>query len=138
MILIDTNIFLEMLLGRSKAEQCKTLLDMISEGRAESAVTHFSIHSVEAIMRKNAGELTSFLRALDQTVGLYVFDTTLADEVSASILTGTTKLDFDDAIQYYAAKKLGAAAIVSFDHHFDDLDIPRLEPHQVRAAGRES
>ena len=62
-----------MLLGRSKAEQCKTLLDMISEGRAESAVTHFSIHSVETIMRKKAGELTSFLRALDQTVGLYVF-----------------------------------------------------------------
>jgi len=138
LILIDTNIFLEMLLGRSKAEQCKALLDMISEGRAESAVTHFSIHSVEAIMRNNGGELTSFLRALDLTVGLYVFDKTLADEFSASILTGTTKLDFDDAIQYYAAKKLGAAAIVSFDHHFDDLDIPRLEPHQVRAAGRES
>ena len=138
MILIDTNIFLEMLLGRSKAEQCKTLLDMISEGRAESAVTHFSIHSVETVMRKKAGVLTSFLRALDQTVGLYVFDTTLADEVSASILTGTTKLDLDDAIQYYAAKKLGAAAIVSFDQDFDDLDIPRLEPHQVRTAGRGS
>src|SRR5206468_6150982 len=122
-----TNIFLEMLMGRSKAEQCKTLLDMISEGRAESAVTHFSIHSVEAIMRKNAGELTSFLRALDQTVGLYVFDTTLTDEVSASILTGTTKLAFDDANQYYAAKKLGAEAIVSFDHDFDHLYILRLE-----------
>jgi predicted nucleic acid-binding protein len=132
LILIDTNIFLEMLLGRSKAEQCRTLLDMVSEGMVESAVTHFSVHSVEAIMRKNGGELTSFLRALDQTVGLYLFDTTLSDEVSASILTGSTKLDFDDAIQYYAAKKLGAAAIVSFDRDFDDLDIPRLEPKQVR------
>ncbi len=71
-------------------------------------------------------------------MGLYVFDTTLADEVSAAILTGGIKLDFDDAIQYYAAKKLGAEAIVSFDHDFDDLDIPRLEPHQVRTAGRES
>ncbi len=89
-------------------------------------------------MRKRPGELTSFLRALDQTVGLYVFDTTLADEVSASILTGSTKLDFDDAVQYYAAKKLGAAAIVSFDRDFDNLDIPRLEPHQVRTAGKES
>src|SRR3989454_10487912 len=108
-----------MLLGRSKAEQCKTLLDMISEGRAESAVTHFSIHSVEAIMRKKAGVLTSFLRALDQTVGLYVLDTTLPDEVSASILTGTTTLDLDDAIQYYATEKLGAAASVRFDQDFD-------------------
>ena len=50
-------------------------------------------------MRKKAGELTSFLRALDQTVGLYVYDKTLADEVSASILTGGTKLDFAGAIR---------------------------------------
>ena len=132
LILIDTNIFLEMLLGRSKADQCKDLLDMISEGRVESAVTHFSIHSVEAIMRKKGGELTSFLRAVDQTVGLYLIDTTLSDEVSVSILTGSTKLDFDDAIQYYAAKKLGASAIVSFDKDFDNLDIPRLDPKQVK------
>jgi len=138
LILIDTNIFLEMLLGRSKAEQCKTLQDMVSVGRTESAVTHFSIHSVEAIVRKKAGELSSFLRALDQSVGLYVYDTTLADEVSASILTGGTKLDFAGAIHYYAAKRLGATAIVSFDRDFDNLDIPRLEPQQVGRAGHES
>ncbi len=128
MILIDTNIFLEVLLGRARADDCKALLEMASEGKIESVVTHFSIHSIEAIMRKRGNELTSFLRVLDQTSGLYVFDTTVSDEVSASILIRTVKLDFDDAVQYYVAKKLGAEAIVSYDKDFDTLDVRRAEP----------
>jgi predicted nucleic acid-binding protein len=36
----------------------------------------------------------------------------------------------DDSMQYYVAKKSGAEKIVSFDHHFDGLDIPRAEPKE--------
>lgn len=115
-------------MGRARADDCKALLEMASEGKIESVVTHFSIHLIEAIMRKRGNELTPFLRVLDQTSGLYVFDTTVSDEVSASILTRTVKLDFDDAVQYYVAKKLGAEAIVSFDKDFDNLDVRRSEP----------
>ena len=115
-------------MGRPRADDCKALLEMASEGQIESVVTHFTIHSIEAIMRKRSNELASFLRVLDQTSGLYVFDTTVSDEVSVSIMTGTVKLDFDDAVQYYVAKKLGAEAIVSFDKDFDNLDVRRAEP----------
>lgn len=125
-----------MLLGRARADDCKALLEMASEGKIESVVTHFSIHSIEAIMRKHGNELTSFLRVLDQTSGLYVFDTSVSDEVSASILTRTVKLDFDDAVQYYVAKKLGAEAIVSFDKDFDNLDVMRSEPSTFLARRR--
>jgi predicted nucleic acid-binding protein len=41
------------------------------------------------------------------------------------------KLDFDDTLQYYVAKKLGVDSIVSFDKHFVGLDIPRVEPADV-------
>jgi len=34
-------------------------------------------------------------------------------------------------IQYTVAKKLGVTAIISYDKHFDGLDIPRLEPSNV-------
>ncbi|MHB1709637.1 MAG: hypothetical protein ACYCT2_09210 [Thermoplasmataceae archaeon] len=44
------------------------------------------------------------------------------------------ELYFDDAMQYYVAKKLGAEAIVSFDHDFDNLDIRRLEPNQIKTS----
>jgi len=38
------------------------------------------------------------------------------------------KLDFGDALQYFVAKKLSVEAIISYDKHFDDLDISRKEP----------
>jgi len=47
------------------------------------------------------------------------------------MLMNEKKLDFDDCLQYYVAKKLGAEAIVSFDKHFNGLDIPRKEPEEV-------
>ncbi len=34
-------------------------------------------------------------------------------------------------MQYYVAKKVGAEGIVSFDKHFDGLDLRRLEPNAV-------
>ena len=40
-------------------------------------------------------------------------------------------LDFDDTLQYYVAKKLGVDALVSFDKHFDKVDIRRLEPRDL-------
>jgi len=44
----------------------------------------------------------------------------------------TIPKDFDDALQYYVAKKLGAEMMVNFGRHFDGLDIPRIEPSGVR------
>jgi len=38
------------------------------------------------------------------------------------------KLDFDDSLQYYVAKKLGVKAIVSYNKHFGKTDIQRKEP----------
>jgi predicted nucleic acid-binding protein len=40
-------------------------------------------------------------------------------------------LDFDDALQYYVAKKLGVDAIISYDKHFDELDVSRQEPLEI-------
>lgn len=130
MILIDTNIFLELLLGRSRADECEALLNAISEGKVEAIVTHFTIHAIEAILRKS--ELIEiFLRNLERSIGLYIYDTDISDELAASIISKQIKRDFDDSLQYYVAKKLGAKAIISFDKHFNGLDIPCLEPKEA-------
>ncbi len=134
MLLLDTNIFLELLLGQKKARECEKLLASISDGKTEAVVTHFTAHAVEAALGR--GEpLTKFLRNLEFSVGMYVYDTSLEEEMSIGILASEIKRDFDDTLQYYVAKKLGASGIVSFDKHFDGLDIPRLEPAKIVAAG---
>jgi predicted nucleic acid-binding protein len=108
LILVDTNVFLEVLLGRSRAGDCRELLDRLASGDIEGVVTHFSVHSIEAIIGKHGREVGSFLRTVDQTPGLYVYETSISDEVAASLLTETARMDFDDALQYYVAKKVGA------------------------------
>ena len=40
-------------------------------------------------------------------------------------------LDMDDAIQYSSALSVKTDAIISFDRHFDRLEIQRLEPMDV-------
>jgi len=127
MLLVDTCIFLELLLNQSRAQECREFLDKIARGELEAIVTTFTIHAIEAIINE-ADTILSFLRNIMASKGLYVYITTISDEIAASILMGKIKRDFDDTLQYYVAKKLGVEAIVSFDKHFGGLDIPRKEP----------
>lgn len=134
MILLDTNIFLEMFLKQDRAAQCEHLLDGISEGELEAVVTRFSVHAVEEILGK-AETASIFLRNLERSTGLVVYDTGNADIIATTIVQQKTKLDFDDALQYFVAKKLAVDYIVSFDRHFDGLDIERTEPSVLLGKG---
>jgi predicted nucleic acid-binding protein len=127
MILIDTNIFLELFLGQEKAEDCEKFLETVSRGSIEAIVTRFSIHATEAILN-DPKLILQFIRNIQNSLGLDVYETSLEDEVVTSMLMDKIKLDFDDSLQYYVAKKFGVEAIVSYDRHFDNLDITRKEP----------
>ena len=48
--LIDTNIFLELMLSQSRGEECKKLLTMLRDGRVEGVITDFTIHSIIVLM----------------------------------------------------------------------------------------
>ena len=130
MILLDTNIFLELLLDQKHAGECESLLDLVSKGEVEAAVTHFAIHAVEVALRSGKS-LETFLRNLEHSLGLYIYDTNLGEEMAVALISRRIRKDFDDTLQYYVAKKLGADAIVSFDEHFDELDIHRVEPRDI-------
>lgn len=130
MILLDTNIFLELLLGREGAPDCENLLQAISKGTLEATATHFTIHAVEAVLR-NEESITTFLRNLENSQGLYVYDTSITEEIATAMISKHLKRDFDDTLQYYVARKLGAEAIISYDKHLDGLDLPRVEPAEA-------
>jgi len=127
MLMVDTNIFLELFLGQEKADECENLLQKISSGELEAIVSKFTLHAIEAIL--NNPELTlTFLRNIQGSLGLNVYDTNIEEEMAAAMLMDKAKLDYDDALQYYIAKKFGVEAIISYDKHFDKTDIKRKEP----------
>ena len=93
-------------------------------------MTHFSLHAIEAVLNDPDLNL-KLLRNIENSLGLTLYDTSIEDEMSTAILMKEIGRDFDDTLQYYVAKKMGAEVIVSFDRHFDGLDIPRIEPARV-------
>ncbi len=134
MYLVDTNIFLEVLLARKRKRECKKFLKLLKDGKIDGIVTDFTIHSIIVLMNhfKKLDKLKIFLSSLRGYKGLHVYTTSLIDELNAVDIALENRLDMDDAIQYAVALKFNTKAIVSFDRHFDDLKIPRLEPSKLR------
>lgn len=128
--LIDTNIFVELMLDQEKAADCMILLEKVSDGSLEAVVTRFSIHSVEVILDRS-DSISRFLRNIESSAGLSVYETNSSDELEVANIQDKINLDFDDALQYYVSKKIGVDFIVSFDRHFDGLDISRVEPSEL-------
>ena len=77
MYLIDTNIFLEVLLGRKNKDECISLFRMIESGEVKAFTTSFVIHSIEVIMDnfKKVNELKIFLEVVTEFKGLEIYST---------------------------------------------------------------
>ena len=133
MYLLDTNIWLERLLNRAKANEVKQFLDTFPS--FELALSDFTLHSIGVILGRSQK-----LALLDQ----FITDLFIQGQVMIlSVAAGDTKcviaamqsqrLDFDDAYQYVIAKRENLE-FVSFDTDFDHTDLKRLPPAQIFAA----
>jgi len=133
MYLLDTNIFLEVMLSRPRKDICKRFLNVLKEGKEVGVITDFSVYSIMVILSGlvKLDELKTFLTSLSAYKGLSIYATTLLDKVRAIDICLAETLDIDDSIQYSAALASRAESIVSFDRHFDGLEIPRDEPQDV-------
>lgn len=118
------------MLSRPKSERCKRYLTSLKEGEKRAFVTDFTIHSIMVIMESfdKRRELKTFLLSLGAYEGLTIYNTSVQDEIKAVEISLEEGMSLDDAIQYSAALSLNVDTILSFDRHFDGLNIPRTEP----------
>lgn len=114
MVLVDTNIFLEILLDQEAATQCKTFL---SEQAGNIVVSDFSLHSVGVILlRKKRVELfQSFL--VDVLPEVEVMG--LALDAYGTVIEAHHDflVDFDDAYQVAVAISQGLS-VATLDRDF--------------------
>lgn len=131
--LIDTNIFLEVMLSRRRKEECKDFLKQISAGKIRGILTDFSLYSLMLIMAsyRKYSEIKKFLSSLAAYKGLFIYNCSLDDKINSIDVVLNEGLDVDDSIQYAAALSLRTKAIVSFDAHFDGLKVTRKEPAEI-------
>lgn len=130
MFLLDTNIWLERLLGQEEAEVVAELLNTLSP--SDICMTDFTLHSIGVICNrlKQSDVFVKFVDdvLIDSNVLLVSIPTNKMRRVVE--IMDRFSLDFDDAYQYVAGE-LKKATIVSFDKDFDKTEQGRLTPMQV-------
>ena len=79
MILIDTNIFLELLLAQNKKEIAEKVLKPVEKGEMNAVISGYALHSIEFILniKKKNNILKEFLQALIDYPNISVYHTTL-------------------------------------------------------------
>jgi hypothetical protein len=128
--LLDTNIFLELLLNQKESGSVRALLS--TKNPEELGISDLAFHSIGIILyQKNAQHLFSdFIEDLFGDGGIIVFALGSDDMKRLEHVSLSFRLDFDDAYQYVVAEKFDLA-LVSFDADFDRTDRKRPTPADI-------
>jgi hypothetical protein len=129
--LVDTNIWLELLLNQQRAQEVRQLFEE-REG-SDFAITEFPLYSIGLVLTRLSKDqaFAQFIAdALEQagTRLLRLGSAAMKDLLSVRKQYG---LDFDDAYQYTAAQKYNLT-LLSFDTDFDRTARGRKTPAAVR------
>ena len=115
MFLVDTNVFLEILLGQAKKEICKRFLD---DAAAELHISDFALHSIGVILFRYHKEdvFLGFISDVLPRIAILALPIDSYAEVATA--RKSHGLDFDDAYQHAIAKHFGIR-IVTMDRDFE-------------------
>ena len=125
--LIDTNVFLELLLGQKKALDVRQFFRKVES--VNISLSDFSLHSIGIILLKlkKGKSFIDFIDDLILTGGVQILSLYPEDMLKLIEVAKRYGLDFDDAYQYIVAEKF-SLKIVSFDVDFDKTEKGRQEP----------
>jgi hypothetical protein len=128
--LIDTNIFLEIILDQLKADEAKSLLSETE--KHDFYISDFSLHSIGLILfRRNQYQIfQQFVNDMMINAGMMVLSLSLEDMASVIRVAQKFKLDFDDSYQYALTEK-HKLVLVSFDADFDRTDQGKVTPIEI-------
>ena len=132
-LLIDTNIFLELLLGQSKLAEATNLLADTKDH--EMFISDFALHSIGLLLVRQGKPLVfrQFVLDIILTAGVQVIALPAEDMDLVLDAVSRFRLDFDDAYQYAIAGK-HELTIVSFDGDFDRTALGRRLPSDIASA----
>lgn len=125
--LVDTNVWLEMLLEQEKAEEVRRFF--AGTDSDQLAISDFSLYSIAIIltrMKKDEVFRDFLLDVVEESAMVVIrLDPTGLHQILD--VRRSRRLDFDDAYQYVAAER-GDLTLISFDSDFDSTPIGRKTP----------
>jgi len=130
MYLIDTNVWLELLLKQDKYVDVQQLFEKIEASYL--AISEFSIYSIGIILTrlKKDDVFKDFISDTIEDSGVVVARLNVSDLKEIISIRQKYKLDFDDAYQYVAAQKYNYI-LISYDKDFDYTEKGRITPDKI-------
>jgi len=127
--LVDTNIFLEVMLNQQHAQDAKSFLQ--KSDVHEHFMSDFSLHSIALILlqRRAFNLLVSFIADTILSGSVSVLGVPPDDLTQVIAAAQQYGLDFDDAYQYSLAVQ-HELSIISFDSDYDRTPRGRQRPDE--------
>jgi len=130
MYLVDTNIWLELLLDQEKAQDVRRFFQVTGGDRIN--ISEFSLYSMGVILTqlKKDDLFKDFISDTLEEAGIRRIRLENQDLAKLLEVRKEFNLTFDDSYQYVAAQKHGLT-IVSFDSDFDRTKLGRKTPAEL-------
>jgi len=131
-LLLDTNVFLEVLLEQANASAAVELLR--NKAGHSLFLSDYALHSIATFMirKRRLKALQEFLADVVDAGRVHVAAVPVPDLHIVIDHAVRFNLDFDDAYQFTLADRLGLT-LVSFDHDFDRTPAGRRTPGEIPA-----
>lgn len=126
-VFVDTNVILDLVLGREGEEQALDLFQLGEDKKIELTVSFLSMANVAYIARKNRTkeELYEYLKVLSSLFCILEMDENQFLESLETIVS-----DFEDYLQYTCAKRHYCDVLITNNvKHFGFSEIPVYTPH---------
>jgi len=130
MYLVDTNVWLELLLDQERAAEVRWFLQAVDSDQL--AMTEFALNSIGLIITRLRKQdvFASFISDILEDSAVRRICLSAIDLKRVLSAMKEFGLDFDDAYQYTAAKRYDLL-LVSFDADFDKTDLVRKTPSDL-------
>lgn len=123
--LLDTNIFLEVLLEQKNYQIVNKFLEETDS--KDINISDLSFHSIGFFLfKRNKKDLFLKLARDIETNNTNILNLSIRKYQEIKFVSENFNLDFDDSYQYLIAKTY-SLVLVTFDKHFDKTDIKRFE-----------
>jgi predicted nucleic acid-binding protein len=128
--LVDTNIWLELLLNQEKSEVVSEFLKLVPP--TQLFVSDFAIHSIGVILSrlKKLDALSLFLNDLFINGQIEQISLEPLDLIDVTYNIKKYNLDFDDSYQFTVAEKF-AMTLVTFDKDFKVVGLKKKTPQEI-------
>ncbi|PID48243.1 MAG: hypothetical protein CR967_00840 [Proteobacteria bacterium] len=124
-VLIDTNIFLDLILKRKYSQEALLILNAVEKDILKGVILDITILNIDYVAKVQVKDIRDFLLLINSTFQIV----SLSNEEIKQALNMKNN-DLEDNFQYICAKKLKCDTIITNDKTFYSKDLEKMTSYE--------